>query len=400
MLQKIARRGRTIMAIVHQPSTDIFNLFDKIYLLAGGHEVYQGPTTKIYEYFASINHPIPPYTNPADQLIKVMHAKEKPDQEDLNRQKALFDNYNSLLRKEIEESMPELAKQASPLDSERLKQFRISSMSLQLHQLLGRAFRNLIRNSTFTTVRIVQTVVLSILLMLLYWRKTDFDYLGVRDKNSALFFVCNCQFMFSIQSVLLTFPLERGLFLREQANRMYGVLPYYLTKTCVEVPYQLSMPILFSLLIYWAIGFRNTAKAYFTFLAALFVLVFLGNSLGVMVSSMFSNVRSAFAVVPVILMPLMLFAGFMSNVETIVIWLRWLQYLSPIRYTLEIFLRVEYREEDFFVDGKPAIAMMSFPPDYYNYDLGTGWCFGIMAIIGVIARVLAYFFLKLQTLNV
>jgi ATP-binding cassette subfamily G (WHITE) protein 1 len=80
---------------------------------------------------------------------------------------------------------------------------------------------------------------------------------------------------------------------------MYGVLPYYLTKTLVEMPYQLSMPVLFTLIVYWGIGFRNEAASFFIFLSALMLMVFFGNSIGILMSSMFSNVRSAFAVVPV-----------------------------------------------------------------------------------------------------
>ena len=88
---------------------------------------------------------------------------------------------------------------------------------------------------------------------------------------------------------------------------MYGVLPYYLTKSFVEIPYQLLMPWLFSVIIYWAISYRNETDAYFIFcrtylhlvVAALLLLVFFGNSLGVLLSSLFSNVRAAFAIVPV-----------------------------------------------------------------------------------------------------
>lgn len=181
---------------------------------------------------------------------------------------------------------------------------------------------------------------------------------------------------------------------------MYGVFPYYLTKSCVEIPYQLLMPILFSLITYWCIGLRNTAKAYFTHLAALLVLVLLGNSIGVMLSSMFSNVRTAFSISPAVLMPLMLFSGFMSNVDTIVSWLAWLQYISPVRYTLEIFLRAEYRREQFYDENNKLFdARNPYPPEGYNYDLGMGWCFGIMILAACAARVLGYFFLKLQTVN-
>lgn len=91
----------------------------------------------------------------------------------------------------------------------------------------------------------------------------------------------------------------------------------------------------------------------------------------------------------------MLFAGFMSNVEEIVVWLRWMQYISPLRYTLEIGFRGEFKEEDFSIDDE----LNKYPVDGYNYDLGTGWCFFIMIMITVLLRVLGYFFLKLQTIN-
>lgn len=60
------------------------------------------------------------------------------------------------------------------------------------------------------------------------------------------------------------------------------------------------MPILFALIIYWAIRLRNEASSFFIFLAALLILVFFGNSLGILLSSMFSNVRAAFGIVPVL----------------------------------------------------------------------------------------------------
>ncbi len=89
---------------------------------------------------------------------------------------------------------------------------------------------------------------------------------------------------------------------------MYGVLPYYLTKTFVELPFQLFMPVIFTLIVFWAIHFRNTAESFFIYcnlitardiVAGLVVIVFYGNSLGVWLGSMFSNIRAVFAIVPV-----------------------------------------------------------------------------------------------------
>ncbi len=44
LMRDMAHAGKAVMAIVQQPSTDIFNQFDKIYLLGGGREAYQVPS--------------------------------------------------------------------------------------------------------------------------------------------------------------------------------------------------------------------------------------------------------------------------------------------------------------------------------------------------------------------
>jgi len=97
-----------------------------------------------------------------------------------------------------------------------------------------------------------------------------------------------------------------------------------------------------------------------------------------------------------IVIPLILFAGYVANVESIVFWMKWFQYLSPIRYTLEIFYRAEYHEED-FSDGD---ELNKYPVEAYNFNIGTSLCFVIMICISLAARVLAFLFLKLQTINV
>jgi len=92
---------------------------------------------------------------------------------------------------------------------------------------------------------------------------------------------------------------------------------------------------------------------------------------------------------------MLLFAGFMSHLNSIVAWLRWLQYLSPARYTLEIFFRSEYIKGDF----NPNDELNSYPVGAYGYNIGTAWCFIIMTLISLAVRVLGYFFLKMQTIN-
>ncbi len=92
----------------------------------------------------------------------------------------------------------------------------------------------------------------------------------------------------------------------------------------------------------------------------------------------------------------MLFSGYMANLDTIVNWLVWLQYLSPMRYSMEILFRNEYRKVDFIGNGDP---LNPYPVEGYSLDLGMGICFMCMFVIGAAFQIGAFFFLKTQTIN-
>jgi hypothetical protein len=50
----------------------------------------------------------------------------------------------------------------------------------------------------------------------------------------GIYFVSINTFMSNFFNAILTFQSERPVFLREQANRMYGVFPYYMTKIMAD----------------------------------------------------------------------------------------------------------------------------------------------------------------------
>ncbi len=93
----------------------------------------------------------------------------------------------------------------------------------------------------------------------------------------------------------------------------------------------------------------------------------------------------------------MLFSGYMANLNDIVSWTVWLQYISPLRYALEIMFRNEYRRADFIGNGDP---LNPYPVDGYSLDIGMGLCYLSIMLVGAGFLVGAFFFLKFQTINV
>ena len=58
-----------------------------------------------------------------------------------------------------------------------------------------------------------------------------------------------------------------------------------------------------------------------------------GISLGLMLGSMVLDEKSVSVVTPIVLLPFFLFSGFFKNSGNIAVWLVWIEYMSPLKYT-------------------------------------------------------------------
>lgn len=89
----------------------------------------------------------------------------------------------------------------------------------------------------FFFAKIGQMVFFGLLLMSLFWQAIGWNNLtNVGNSVGALFFMAVSTFMNNYFGVILVFQSERPVFLREQANKMYGVFPYYMSKMLIELP--------------------------------------------------------------------------------------------------------------------------------------------------------------------
>ena len=54
LLQRQARKGKTIISSIHSPGKQSFSHFDKLILITEGHIVYHGEASESLLYFSSI----------------------------------------------------------------------------------------------------------------------------------------------------------------------------------------------------------------------------------------------------------------------------------------------------------------------------------------------------------
>jgi len=51
--------------------------------------------------------------------------------------------------------------------------------------------------------------------------------------------------------------------MREQASSLYDVAPYFFAKILAELPLSIIDPIVFSVIVYWAVGLNNSDASKF-----------------------------------------------------------------------------------------------------------------------------------------
>jgi ATP-binding cassette, subfamily G (WHITE), member 2 len=222
----------------------------------------------------------------------------------------------------------------------------------------------------------------------LFW-KLGFNRQDVQSKLGLFFFFCTGQTFSPIMGVLFAFLQERSLFLREYASKTYGVIPYYLSKTLIDIPFLVLIPLLYAQIVYYGVGITITLEKVLVFNFALVCLVFANTSFGFFIGSVFTKEAVAVAMAPLWIIPMIIFSGFFVNLDTVYVWLRWIQYLSPIRYAMEILVRNEFDDNDKYDRVGESLA------DELGYKIGLKNCFIILISIGVALRFLALVALRL-----
>jgi len=104
--------------------------------------------------------------------------------------------------------------------------------------------------------KVIVTCFTALFCIILFFQ-VDGSIAGIQNRNGALFFITMTMSFNAIQNVVLIFPDERPIFLREVNNNMYRVSAYFWAKIFSEFPSNVLTPVIFGAIVYYAIGFND-----------------------------------------------------------------------------------------------------------------------------------------------
>jgi ABC-type multidrug transport system ATPase subunit len=350
-LKQLAQRGRTIIATIHQPRSEIWGLFDHIVLLTGGSPVYSGPSHACLEHFEKLGHPLPPFVNPAEHLIDIAAVDNRsPELEEASI--ARVDKLKSAWRDVPVSTAESKSEQVDADTSQRhagfLRQTRIQT---------ARTFKTTIRDPMGMTGSIIECLSMAVLTGWIFLQ-LDGSLSGIRSRQGALYTAAALQgyLILLFETYRLTTDIQ--VFDRERVEGVVGVGSFLLSRRLARFFLEdLPIPLFYSVIFYFMCGFRNDAEQFFIF----FSIVLLGQYLAVTLAMLCVAASRDFAGASLIanmnFTLQSMCSGFFVQSNQIPPWVRWLKYTAYVWYADGAL----YTNEFFGNSGNPAGFLYDCP---------------------------------------
>ncbi|GAB2235514.1 hypothetical protein Droror1_Dr00025939 [Drosera rotundifolia] len=405
-IKRLANGGRTVITTIHQPSSRLYYMFDKVILLSEGCPIYYGPASTALDYFSSIGFSTSLTVNPADILLDLASGIG-PDSkhgtelcESTEQEKKLFretlisafdKNISTILKVELY-SLDVTAyhcKRDAPARSEMKPEQWCTSWWHQFTVLLQRGMKER-RYEAFNRLRIFQVVSVATLAGLLWWH-TPPSHLN--DRIALLFFFSVFWGFYPLYNAVFTFPQERRTLIKERSSGMYRLSSFFMARTISDLPIELALPTAFVFILYWMGGLKPNPITFILTLLIVLYNVLVAQSLGSAIGAILMEIKPATTLASVTTLVFLIAGGY--YVQQIPPFIVWLKYLSYSYYCYKLLLGVHYVESDLYECAKGVWCRVADEPAIKSMGLTDLWFdVAIMALMLVGYRVAAYLALR------
>ncbi|MCO5612117.1 hypothetical protein L7F22_066379 [Adiantum nelumboides] len=346
-LRSLSRDGRTVLFSIHQPSSEVFALFDNLFLLSGGKTIYFGEAARAHEFFAQAGFACPPRRNPSDHFLRCVNSDFDRVRQSLkgsfrHRESAIVDPLEKftttqaidILTSAYNTSEHSMIAQARVYEISQAKGTILDSMGSQASFLMQawiltkRSFINMSRDIGYYWLRLVIYISVAICVGTIYF-KVGTSYNSILARGSCASFVSGFVTFMSIGG-FPSFIEDMKVFQRERLNGHYGVLAFVISNTFSSLPYLFMIATAAGTICYFMAGLHPGFSHYAFFVIGLFGCVGVVESLMMAVASVVPNFLMGIITGAGILGVFMLVAGFfrLPNDLPKVIWRYPMSYIS------------------------------------------------------------------------
>ncbi|XP_048560461.1 ABC transporter G family member 1-like [Triticum urartu] len=401
----IARRnGTTVVAAIHQPSTEVFELFHGLCLLANGRAVYFGPASKAIEFFDANGFPCPLRRNPSDHFLRMINTDFEEAQEEsaINLAHAakviqtLVASFGSLAILGTEMEASKTIKQSDHVLQRRQATFWTKSIVLTKRSMV-----NMHRDIGYYWLRFVINIALFLTIGTIFFNVGD-NYASIQARASMLMFTSTFMTMMAIGG-FPSFVEDMKIFEKEQRSGHYGAIEFVIANTLSSTLYLGLISILPAAIAYYLTGLQRGIEHFFFFVATLWTCTMLVEGLMMIVAAIVPDFLLGIIMGSGVQGLLMLNAGFfrLPNDLPKPIWKYPTYYISYQKYTTQGLYKNEFLGlvfQDFGVVGGIDISGQYILKNNLQVELGYSKWVDLAILLGmvIIYRVLFLVIIKVS----
>lgn len=426
-VRSIADSGRTVVCTIHQPSVQIFNLFDSLLLLQrGGHTAFFGElghdSCKLLEYFASIpgTEDIVPQYNPATYMLEVIGAgigreasKVQHENENEKSGSSSFTATETTPKVPMKPKNYALEYATSALAAtNRLetRHWQTPGPHVQAFPEYDQYATSLWNQIRHTAVKTTRT----------YWRTPNYNFIrlalypcfalifgttfyqmartSAATINSQIALIYNTMDFIGVMNLMTVLDItcnERAVFYRERSVNMYSVFPYSFALFLAEVPYLVVISATFVMAEYWLVGLEQQVDNFVFFWFIFFLYISICTFVGQLMCALTPNAKVANVAVGAFSCLLNLFSGYLLPFIEMRSFYKWFIYLMPSSYALNALVSSQMVncvdgqgngcETIVGPDGTSTITVADYVVTHYGFDASTRFTdmFILLCIVGI-----------------
>jgi ABC-type multidrug transport system ATPase subunit/ABC-type multidrug transport system permease subunit len=346
VLRSLADAGKTIIAVIHQPSQHVFAAFDDLLLVSEGKQMYFGDVHNVRNYMEEQGCKAPSEMGTAEHILDCISKDMligETEEDAVARIKNLGD-----VAKDVNIDIGKGTGKVQKFAGGRQGGPK-ANILIQFKLLLKRALRENFRGKTKLVIQVVQQVSLGVIYGGIYSIGTN--QASIQDRFGVLSLIAIGAANMAMASTLRAFPKEKAIVANEIGAKMYDTLPYFIGKALSEIPQTFFFSSLFGVLVSFLTGLNTTKKKLRRFLGLNSLHSLTSQSAGLMIGAVSPSSDAALAIFPAIMVLNIIFDGKNISEENTPRLLRWLPKVGLIRWGFEGLCLNEFEDLKFDTSG-------------------------------------------------
>ncbi len=318
LLKELALKGKMVFVVIHQPSSDIFKMFDKLVILdVGGFQIYYGNPVDAVTYFKSIVDHVDREqgacincgnVNP-EQIFNIIDAKVVDEYGRFTQtRKVSAKEWHGYFRDKVKVEPVQEVEETPP------RNLSVPNWVKQLAVFTKRDFLSKLSNRQYLLINLLEAPLLAFILAIIVRYSPVGEEYSFRENINipVFFFISVIVALFMGLTVSAEEIIKDRKILKRESFLNLSRSSYLTSKIFLLFGLSLIQTFLFTVLGAWILEIKGMTVSYWVIL---FSVSAFANLLGLNISSAFNSVVTIYILIPLLIIPQLILSGVVVNFD-------------------------------------------------------------------------------------